>query len=356
MEQKKQGILEKPQTLIWALGIGHGFSDATAGYLMGTLAQEVALSEVALAVVIYNILAFGGQFPLGIYLDHLKYYRSAAILALVGMIMACICMGFQIWVGTVLAGVSSAIFHVAGGGITLRSFPQKASYMGIFSAFGVFGLALGGWAGATQVLWIQQVLVVGLGMVAFLVLVIRMPEALPFEVDTPKTTFLDTHDYLMILLMVAIAARSAIWNYIQLLYNHQYEWLLYIALAAMVGKLLGGWLSDHVGMRLYALVSLAMAIVVLSWGHRKLIWLMIGTGLLQSITPVSVIALQRAFPQWPATMSGAAFGLAIALGGSASVFSLGKNLFYLPQLFIWGMGVWLLYFYAFKLHKKLFSI
>lgn len=352
---KKTNSTQLYQPTIFALGIGHGFSDAAAGYLMGSLTHQADFSHIGGVVMLYNLLAFGGQLPAGIWLDRLGRYKETALISLALMVLALGFSGTNVWVFTTLAGISSAFFHVAGGGITLMSFPQRASFVGVFSAFGVMGLALGGGAAAVNLLWVQYLLMSGLGGVLLFLFWAKYPSFQKSATLSKEQPLLNSHDYLMILLLVAIAMRSAVWNFIQLLYAQQYEWLLYIAFAAMVGKLAGGWLTDRIGWRLYTLTALMVAIPALTWGYRKLFWLMLGTGLLQSVTPVSVVALQRVFPNLPATVSGAAFGLAIALGGVIQLFPFSTDFYFLPQITLLGFLAWTLYFYAFQIHKTLYK-
>jgi MFS transporter, FSR family, fosmidomycin resistance protein len=352
---KKTTLFKHCQPTVFALGIGHGFSDAAAGYLMGSMAHREDITQMAGAVMLYNLLAFGGQLPAGIWLDRIGHYRAASVLSLGAMMAALFFSDTNVWIFTALAGLSSAFFHVAGGAATLISFPQKSVFVGLFSAFGVLGLALGGWAAAVQWQWGMYLLMMGLGVVMLFLVWAKFPSEQKVTNSQEEQPLLDTHDYLMILLLAAIAMRSAVWNCIQLVYAHQYEWLVYIALAAMVGKLAGGWLADRIGARLYTLAALSVSIPTLSWGYRKLFWLMLGTGLLQSVTPVSVTALQRIFPKWPATVSGATFGLAIAAGGVIPFPMAASDVYFLPQLVLAGMCVWGLYFYTFKLQKNLYS-
>lgn len=317
-QRKRATAYSNYRATVLLLGIGHGLSDAAAGYLIGTLSQNGGFAQIGSAVLLYNALAFGGQLPAGVWLDRIGHYRKLSVLSLLGMVMALGLLSAQlVWVAIVLAGISSAVFHVAGGATTLVCFPNKSRFVGLFSAFGVMGLALGGWAGAMQYAWGSYVLIAGLSGLLLLLGRASFPLARPKEVEEVNPA-LDQHDYLMIVLLMAIALRSVIWNSLQLIYTHQYDWLLYMALAAMIGKLVGGWVADRIPWKLYALSALTIAIPALSWGHRKLFWLMLGTGLLQSLTPLSVVALQRIAPNRPATVSGAAFGLAIALGGLIS--------------------------------------
>ncbi|GAB4026785.1 MFS transporter [Spirosoma gilvum] len=337
---------------VFALGIGHGFSDAAAGYLIGNLSSDSSFVDMGGAIMVYNLLAFGGQLPAGIWLDRIGYYRLPAILSLVGMVAAVgLLMGELLWPAVVLAGLCSAIYHVAGGAVTLTSFPEKSRFVGLFSAFGVMGLALGGWAGAMGWDVVGYLLMSGLAIIGLVLLKTSFP-LVQVRMTVEEKPQLDHHDYLMILLLMAIAMRSAVWNIVQLLYAQHYDWLLYVALAAMVGKLIGGWLTDRIPWKLYALTALAIAIPALGWGYRRLFWLMLGTGLLQSLTPVSIVALQRLFPNTPAMVSGATFGLAIALGGLVSYVPLASYFSLFTQLLLLGVLTWCLYYSFWSVHNQ----
>ena len=341
------------QATILALGIGHGFSDAAAGFLIGSLPNEDGHIQTGMAVLVYNLLAFGGQLPAGIWLDRIGQYRQWAVLSLLGMILALgLLLGQSYWLAIVIAGLSSAVFHVAGGAVTLSSFPGKSRFIGLFSAFGVIGLALGGWAGSMQQRNVGYLLLAGLTITLFVVWKSRFPLTRKPDVSTLHAP-LDTHDYLMILLLVAIALRSAVWNVAQLLYLHQYDWLIYMALAAMAGKLMGGWLTDRIPLKVYALFALTIAIPALGWGYRKLFWLLLGTGLLQSLTPVSVAALHRLLPNRPATATGATFGLAIALGG---LFSMRITPSFFSPLVLPGLLTGAAYYWFLASEKRLSSL
>ncbi|GAB3986857.1 hypothetical protein GCM10028807_05160 [Spirosoma daeguense] len=329
--------------LVLTLGIGHGFSDAAAGYLIGSLSHSSDSLQLGMAVLLYNALAFGGQLPVGIWLDRTSKYKQWSILSVLGMVTALgLLLCHYVWAAVVLAGVSSAIFHVAGGAVTLLSFPQQTRFVGVFSAFGVVGLALGGWSGTMQLSEASYLLMSGLLFIGLLLRNATFPNG-RVQITSTEKPQLDHHDYVMILLLTAIALRSAVWNIIQLLYAEQYDWLLYVALAAMAGKLLGGWLTDRISWRIYSLIALAIAIPSLSWGYRRLFWLLLGTGLIQSLTPISVVAFQRIFPNVPATVSGATFGLAIALGGVISFLPLNSYLSLFTQLILLGLLTWGLY-------------
>ncbi|HWQ14760.1 MAG TPA: hypothetical protein VNL77_18320, partial [Roseiflexaceae bacterium] len=64
------------------LGIAHGLGDGAAGYLLGGLARSMLLADVALLVLLYNALAFGGQPLAGMLVDRAGRPRAAALAGL----------------------------------------------------------------------------------------------------------------------------------------------------------------------------------------------------------------------------------------------------------------------------------
>jgi FSR family fosmidomycin resistance protein-like MFS transporter len=115
--------------------------------------------------------------------------------------------------------------------------------------------------------------------------------------------------------LASIALRSAVWASLQFLFEGRYELLLAMALAAALGKIVGGVLADRIGWRRWALGALALAAPLLLIGEHSLAALLAGVALLQSVTPVTLAATARLLPRYPATAAGLALGLAIAIGG-----------------------------------------
>ena len=106
-------------------------------------------------------------------------------------------------------------------------------------------------------------------------------------IQEEKKIKIDKHDVLMILLLGIISLRSAAWNIFQLIYDQNYTWLLAIAISAFIGKIAGGWISDKVGWKIYSLVSLTIAMPMVSFFKEELLLFCIGVGLLQSAIPAN---------------------------------------------------------------------
>src|SRR5262245_39811343 len=125
------------------LGLAHGVADGAAGLLLGGLPHMMTLERVALLVLLYNALAFGGQPLLGLAADRLGQPRTAALAGLL-LLAAALLVGQQPIAAVVLAGLGSAAFHIGGGALALCATQGRAAGPGLFPAPGVVGLAAGG--------------------------------------------------------------------------------------------------------------------------------------------------------------------------------------------------------------------
>jgi FSR family fosmidomycin resistance protein-like MFS transporter len=206
------------------------------------------------------------------------------------------------------------LVHITGGSLCLTSQPGKASVTGLFTAPGVLGLGIGGFLAFTGYNAAMPLLMVTI-VLAVIALLLPMPIAKKELINNAQGTLLDQHDWIMMLLLLIIAMRSAIWNTFQHIHHGDYSLLLLLAAAAMGGKIAGGYLADRVGWRNYALGALLLAAPLLGLGGRKPLLLAIGIGLLQSVTPLALAAMHKATPHRPALAVGLTLGLAIALGG-----------------------------------------
>jgi FSR family fosmidomycin resistance protein-like MFS transporter len=174
------------------------------------------------------------------------------------------------------------------------------------------GLALGGALAITNHILVWPFLML-LALLAVLILALQLP-ALPYTTQESEPLF-ESHDVIMLVLLAAIALRSLVWTTLQYLVQMRWEMVLMLAVAAMVGKALGGFLADYVGWRRWTLGALLGAALLLNFGARQPWALMLGVALLQSATPAALAATLRLMPRQPATAAGLALGLAIALGG-----------------------------------------
>ncbi|MBP6590628.1 MAG: hypothetical protein KA229_11020 [Chitinophagaceae bacterium] len=307
----------KSKIVIPFLALGHGINDLLAGYFLGCLASSSAdITRIGLSLLMYNLLAFGGQYPIAILLERIGHHQkmiSGAFLLNLGAAL----LFFNVpSLAVVMAGIASAIYHVAGGSVCASG--NKALPIGLFAAPGVAGLIAGGYLA-----WEQYALQWPMAGICILFLLLLQFVGIPNKVawhrenakaEAATGIHLDKHDLIMILLLLIISLRSAVWNIFQLLHEQQYDWLLAIALAAFAGKILGGWLADRIGWKAYTYLSMIAAAPLISFFRNELLLFCIGIGLLQSGIPATTALLIRSVNGKKERGIALSFGAAIILG------------------------------------------
>lgn len=295
------------------------------------------LLRTGLAITIYNILAFGGQYPIAILMERFNDTKKLLVFSYLLNVLALTVFLFLPFISILLAGVASAIYHVAGG--TYCAENNKATHIGLFAAPGIAGLVAGGYLSWKQVdiipivVPVAVVFLLGLMKISFIKPVARTNE----EQTVGKKYSLDTHDIIMILLLLIISLRSVTWNVFQMIHENNFEWLIAIALAAAAGKIVGGWLADKIGWRLYAISSVILATALLSFFRKELILFCIGIGLLQSGIPATTSLLVNSLKGKTSKGVALSFGTAIIIGSAASIFPAQQILLQTPSLLLASM-------------------
>ena len=294
------------------LGVAHGVADGSAGLMLGSLAHVMPAGEVAQLVLLYNVVAFGGQPVAGLITDQARSPRAAALSGLVLTFVGLLLSAWEPRAAILVAGAGGAAFHVGGGALALCAASGRAAPVGLFAAPGVLGLAIGGALAAGNYV-ARAPFAMALAVVFALVAVARVP-ALPYAAQRRDEPVFDRHDAVMMLLLAAIALRSAVWNIFQLIEAGDVGALLIVALAAAIGKACGGVIADYVGWHRWSMVALMAATPILSFGGRRLAPLALGLALLQSATAPLLALVARSAPRHPATAAGLGLGLAIGAG------------------------------------------
>jgi FSR family fosmidomycin resistance protein-like MFS transporter len=119
--------------------------------------------------------------------------------------------------------------------------------------------------------------------------------------------------------MVAITIRSGLWNVTQLEYGIDYSFLFWLALAAGIGKALGGFAADIIGKTGIIVLAIPSGAFLLALSAGNSWMILPGVALLQSASPAMFTALAGFIPGKPATVSGLALGLAIVSGSISNL-------------------------------------
>jgi MFS transporter, FSR family, fosmidomycin resistance protein len=292
---------------------------------------QTGMRDVAIGFLIYNLLAFGGQYFVARFLEKVSNFKHIISACALFNVAAVSLFHWIPQLSLVLAGCASAVYHVAGGSVCIKE--NKAAPIGVFAAPGIAGLAIAGYLSYLKFdIWLVLTIV----CVAF----IGMLQLVQFpqfnknkEADEENHKVIDNHDVLMILLLGIISLRSAVWNIFQVIHEHNYTWLLAIAVSAFVGKILGGWISDKFGWKLYSFVSLITAMPLVSFFKEEIVLFCIGIGLLQSAIPANtamMIAYCKGRKERGIAFSfGTAIVIGIVLTSPVQFFSINATVYWL---------------------------
>lgn len=279
-------------------------------------------------VLLYDSLAFGTQWFLGLAADRASRPKAALLAGLVLCFASVLLLGVEPWSAAVVAGLGNSLFHVGAGAISLCTRPGSATDPGLFVAPGALGLALGVWIGRSggAAAWPFLALL----SVAF-VLALRLRDPAPpasprpgvgREPDraTPAPLPLAGAAAHAIVLLLALSVVVRAFVGMGGCHACPKEPLiaLGVPLAAFAGKLLGGVVSDRLGWIETSLPALLLSAPLIAFSGGQPTVVLPGLLLFQMTMPVTLVAIQQVQPARP----GFSFGIACLalLAGSIPTF------------------------------------
>ena len=297
------------QPILW--GILHGLNDFAAGFMLANYTLTHNNSDAFLFIVIYSIIGFGGQLPVGFWVDHKKQVKPFAFASLILLLLAVMAYFISAETGIIVSGLASAFVHVTGGAICLQVNENKTGPLALFTAPGVLGLTLGGVLGQYGV-WQLAIIGVLIIPVAFLIIKTKLPS---YQQQEKKESELDAHDWLMLSILLIMCFRSFIFDVINRVAHDFENGILIIGIAAFAGKIIGGFVADRIGWKKFVYISLPLALLLFQFGKENIYALAFGIACLQSSVPVTLLLMSRSLPQYPATATALSLGTSIALAG-----------------------------------------
>ena len=239
--------------------------------------------------LLYNFCAFALQMPMGLLADAWGRNRRFALAGAV--LVAALCLLPRMgWVGMVLLGIGNGLFHVGGGVDVLNLSGSKAAPLGVFVAPGAFGIFLGTLLGKSFFSPLPVLLALALAC-GGMVLGCR-PEELPKNAPLilPGTAVVPWAG----LLFLVVALRS--YGGMAAAFDWKTGHLAWAAVCAVVlGKALGGILSDRVGLFRAAAWSLSLCGLCFCFSSHAIPGLL-ALLLFNMSMPMTLSALARAMP------------------------------------------------------------
>lgn len=241
----------KPLLALYSLT--HLAVDFTCAFLLFRLAAGAP--DWALALLLYNFCAFAMQMPLGAIADRLNRNgvlaaAGCALTALSALLPAPLPLA-------IAAGLGNALFHLGGGLDTLNDSTKKAAALGIFVSPGALGLALGTLCGKAGFLPLALPPLTLLVLAAAILLLCRRTYGSLRSWNAPPALACAGRPAAIVPLFLVVVLRS--YMGMQQSFPWKADWALLLTLMLVLGKALGGFLSDRLGPRRASAVSLTAA-------------------------------------------------------------------------------------------------
>ena len=315
-----QQILPKKEVTTFAFALCHFVVDfacvstmlCAVSRVLGESGQD-SLEFVALSILLYDIVAFTLQLPVGIVLDKLDKNSYAALLsyALVGagVLISLFPVALLEWLAVLLLAVGNALFHSAGGLIVLNISQKHAGPSGIFIATGAIGVFLGTQSAQMERLQIAFSLLLLLFLCALITLVVQKVNKKYWNVhnvafDIPK--FSSNTLLAIALLSLVVALRSYVGMVMAFPWKSQMLLLVLSILGVFAGKALGGVVADRIGFRTTAIFSLIVAATLFVPSWEVPVMGLLGVFFFNFTMSITLASLANILPN----AKGTAFGLA----------------------------------------------
>ena len=315
-----QQILPKKEVTTFAFALCHFVVDFACVSTMLCAVSRVlgesgqgSMEVVALSILLYDIVAFTLQLPIGIALDQLdkNFYDALLSYALVGagVILSLVPIALLEWPAILLLAIGNALFHSAGGLCVLNISQKHAGPSGIFIATGAIGVFLGTQSAQIGRLQIAFSLLVLLFLCALITLVVQKVNKKYWNVhnvsyDIPR---LSSNTLLaIVLLTLVVALRSYVGMVMAFPWKSEMLLLVLSILGVFAGKALGGVVADRIGFRTTAISSLIAAATLFAPSWEMPVMGLLGVFFFNFTMSITLASLANIFPN----AKGTAFGLA----------------------------------------------
>lgn len=275
---------------ILVYSLAHAAVDAACIAVVFALVK-VGVSEILPIILIYDVIAFSIQPILGLVVDKLKLPAPLAAVGMMLVALSTVMMGVPL-AAIIITGIGNALFHVAGGQVSLELDYGKAALPGIFVAPGALGVTIGIMVGKSGsfVSWpFEIILLVLAGAVLFL-----PRHASPAPIRQPGRGH--WFEAVILLLLVSVAIRSLVGQSLVLPWKSDPTLLIIFTLCVVLGKGMGGLLADRFGWARVGVGGLLIAAPLLAFCTTSPVLVFIGIFLFNLSMPVTLACVGRLLP------------------------------------------------------------
>lgn len=312
----KTPLSARALTLLY--GAVHLLVDAVSVAFYFAISREEAFRGSWDIFVLYTLLAFAMQVPLGMFSDRIDRPVLTAIAGCTFVALGPFFSAFPLF-ALLIVCTGNALFHVGGGAIALIVSRGRAAIPGMFVAPGTIGVAIGVTLGHfgnfphtvfCAILVVAVVLLSGTGR---LVQALRnLPKAVILR--DKKTSLLSS---IVIPIFAVIILRAIVADYISDTARMGIFWRYALPTAVFFGKFFGGFLCDRFGWTRTVLTGLLCSAPMVCFGEKSSALLIAGAFLFTMSMPVTLAILGNLMPRQPAFAFGLT-ALALAIGALAA--------------------------------------
>lgn len=119
----------------------------------------------------------------------------------------------------------------------------------------------------------------------------------------------------MLLILLFMCFRSFLFDVVNYVAENYEHGILYLGISAFLGKIIGGFLADKMGVRRFIYITLALALLLFQFGKENIYMLCAGIACLQSSVPVTLLMMGQSLPLHPASATAFSLGLSVVLAG-----------------------------------------
>jgi FSR family fosmidomycin resistance protein-like MFS transporter len=288
-------------------GIAHLLVDACcAAATFRTAAVASVRPDTFLALLLlYHVVAFGLQAPLGLVVDAVRMPRAAAVVGGLLTIVALAMPSMPITTIVVVA-IGNAIFHVAGGAICLRLAPHRAALPGVFVAPGSVGLLSGCVLGQLYPGGVAPLALLTAAVCVAMAIwpVVSSERRLADDCPRPRQSA-SPGEIVLGLILLSVAVRSLLGFVVTFPWETRPGTLIALIAATCLGKALGGFAADRWGWRRVGVGAMLLSLPLLALSSTVPEAAIPGLFLVNLTMPIGLIVVAECLPG----RAGFAFGL-----------------------------------------------
>ncbi len=266
--------------------LSHFMVDLSCAFLVASIKD----TNIIVALLLYNFCAFALQMPLGLIVEGRFPPLKIASVGIALIIVSWLFIDYKI-VALTIAGFGNALFHL-GGGLSVMSKTSKAASLGTFIAPGALGIYLGAFL---KNIWQIPIILI----MCTLVLLHWVKK--DNKATSCDTQFIINHKYWIIISLLIVVIFRGFIGTLQT-FPWKSEWSLAFVLAVVLGKIIGGFLSDKFGALKTGMVSLITSAICFLVPSSPILGL-IGVLAFQTTMPITLWVVTRV------TAKGFGFGL-----------------------------------------------